>query len=272
LTLDGELNQIKAMFDQEQKKYICDDCNKKYKTLNGMKKHLKNMHEWNFDDDDTSTTSKYDHIALYRASFMKCALLLRDTNDAFKMGDGDRILNNAKFQMLLSRIGNHTKYQLWLFRFIAYCISLLTPRMAYEYMWNCTANLHGNNTHNIPNDNLVELMVQAVKKKVYAQGANATFESVRKAALTTQIQEEITTNMKYECDQKQTGRRRPTPSKLNDVVAMITELNSARVFDYIPGREYASFTGFSEIFSQVKITELHKWITENKERLSNEII
>jgi hypothetical protein len=26
------------MFDQEQKKYICDDCNKKYKTLNGMKK------------------------------------------------------------------------------------------------------------------------------------------------------------------------------------------------------------------------------------------
>ena len=91
-------------------------------------------------------------------------------------------------------------------------------------------------------------MVQAVKKKWYAQGANATFDSVRKAALTTQIQEEITTNLKYECDQKQTGRRRPTPSKLNDVVAMITELNSARVFDYIPGREYASFTGFSEIF------------------------
>lgn len=170
---------------------------------------------------------------------MKCALLLRD---------GDRILSNAKFQMLLSRIGNHTKYQLCLFRFIAYCISLLTPRMAYEYVWNCTANLHGNNTHNIPNDNLVELMVQAVKKKGYAQGANATFDSVRKAALTTQIQEEITTNLKYECDQKQTGRRRPTLSKLNDVVTMITELNSARVFDYIPGREYASFTGFSEIF------------------------
>ena len=37
--------------------------------------------------------------------------------------------------------------------------------MAYEYMWNRTANLHGNLGHNIPNDNLVELLVQAVKKK-----------------------------------------------------------------------------------------------------------
>lgn len=68
----------------------------------------------------------------------------------------------------------------------------MTPRMAYEYIWNCTANLHSNLGHSIPNDNLVELLVQAVKKKVRAQGANATYESVRSAALALQIQEEIT--------------------------------------------------------------------------------
>ena len=69
--------------------------------------------------------------------------------------------------------------------------------MAYEYMWTCTANLHGNLGHNIPNDNLVESLVQAVKKKIYAQGANAT--------LTLQIQEEIMTNMQREVDTKLTG-------------------------------------------------------------------
>lgn len=31
----------------------------------------------------------------YSASFMKCALLLRDTNDAYQMGDGNRILFNS---------------------------------------------------------------------------------------------------------------------------------------------------------------------------------
>lgn len=68
----------------------------------------------------TNSSSKKYHIALYRASLMKCSLLLRDTNDdAYTMGDGERILRNSMFQMLLSRIGNHGKYQLWLFRFMA---------------------------------------------------------------------------------------------------------------------------------------------------------
>lgn len=59
--------------------------------------------------------------------------------------------------------------------------------MVYEYIWNCTANLHSNLGHNIPNDNIVELLVQAVKKKVRAEGANATSENVRSAALALQI-------------------------------------------------------------------------------------
>lgn len=56
---------------------------------------------------------------------MKCACLLSDTYDACKMGDVDRILCNAKF--LMFRLGNRTKYQLWLLGFIAY-ISLLLPQ------------------------------------------------------------------------------------------------------------------------------------------------
>jgi hypothetical protein len=135
------------------------------KTIGGIKRHLKNEHMWNFTVDESGKPSELDHIALYRAFFMKCALLLRDTNDAYKMGDGDRVTVNAKFQMLLSRVGNHTKYQLWLFRYLANCLTLLTPRMAYEYKWNCSANLCGGIDHNIPNDNLVELLVQAVKKR-----------------------------------------------------------------------------------------------------------
>ncbi|XP_063415748.1 uncharacterized protein LOC134697415 [Mytilus trossulus] len=222
------------MHHNDLQKYACEVCNKQYKTKGGIKKHLKLQHQWDFDNEQ-ETPSKNDHIALYRDSFMKCSLLLRDTNDAYEMGDGDIILLNAKFQMLLSRIGNHTKYQLWLFRFMAYmyCYSLLTPRMAYEYIWNCTANMHGNIGHDLPNDNLVEMLVQAVKKKIYAQGANATYKSARNAALTLQIQEEIFTNIQKEVNKNITGRRRPERSKLNDITAMVSELQSARVFDFI---------------------------------------
>lgn len=44
---------------------------------------------------------------------------------------------------------------------------------------------------NIPNDNLVELMVQLVKKKLRVQGSNFTYASAVKAALSSQVQDEI---------------------------------------------------------------------------------
>ncbi|KAK3097714.1 hypothetical protein FSP39_012382 [Pinctada imbricata] len=222
-------------------KYVCPICNKLYKTKGGMKRHLNKEHGFSFELGDENSTTEKDHIATYRAAFMTCAFLLRDTNDAYKMGDGNRITVNAKFQMLLARVGKHTKYQLWLFRYLAYIKCLLTPQMAYEYMWNCSANLQGGLGRNIPNDNLVEILVQTVKKKVYCQGANASYASVRKAALTTQIQEEIKENLQSQCDKKKSGSKRPKANKTSDILEMVSELNAAQMFDSIPGREFRSF-------------------------------
>jgi hypothetical protein len=73
-----------------------------------------------------------------------------------------------------------------LFRYLANCLTLLTPRMAYEYKWNCSANLCGGIDHNIPNDNLVELLVQAVKKRCMPKVQMHPM-TVKKAALTLQI-------------------------------------------------------------------------------------
>ncbi|VDI08592.1 Hypothetical predicted protein [Mytilus galloprovincialis] len=113
-----------------------------------------------------------------------------------------------------------------------------------------------------------KLFIWQLKKKIYALGANATYKS---AALTLQIQEEIFTNMQKEVNKNMTGRRRPEPSKLNDGIAMVSEPQSARVFAFIPGREYTKFKAFSDIFSRLKVPGLHKWITD-KERLSYETI
>ena len=73
-------------------------------------------------------------------------------------------------------------------------------------------NIHRGLGNNIPNDNLVEIFVQMVKKKVHAQGSNATYESSRRASMNLQIQDEIQENMKKECEVKVHGRKRPKPS------------------------------------------------------------
>ena len=161
--LDLQAQQIKAMYDHIQQQFTCIHYNKQFKTTGYFKKHLTREHGWQQVHDNILHDGNADNIALYRASFMKCALLLRDTNDAYNMGDGDRIMDNSKFQMLISGIGHHTKYQLWLFRFLAYYHALLSPRAAYEYRWSCTTHLRGGPGHNIPNDNLVEIMVHRLR-------------------------------------------------------------------------------------------------------------
>lgn len=125
---------------------------------------------------------------------MKNALLLRDTYDAFSMCDGERIVRNAKFEFLCADVRKHTKYKFLLWRFVAYIIALLSPKQAYEYILNCASSTTwggGGIGKNIPNDNLVELMVQLVKKKLRVQGSNFTYASAVKAALSSQVQDEI---------------------------------------------------------------------------------
>lgn len=270
--LDMQEQQIKDMFDATEGLYHCVDCRRPYKKQGHLKNHLKKEHDWEFHHQDQEAGEDHDRVALYRASFMKCALLLRDTSDAYKLGDGNRIMDNSKFQMLLSGIAHHTKYQLWLFRFLANYHCLLSPREAFEYKWNCTTNMKGGCGHNIPNDNLVEILVHRLKSKLQSQGANVTFSSARKAALTLQIQDEIKENLIEKSGMKKSGTTRSSTSMDKDIVLMVTELSAASVFDYIPGRKYDNFKNFNDLFSRINIPELHKWLSKQKERLSYEAI
>lgn len=55
---------------------------------------------------------------------------------------------------------------------------------------------------------------------MYEQGANATYQSVRKAALTTQIQDEIKENIQKECKENMSWKRRPKAYKSTDISSM----------------------------------------------------
>lgn len=263
--------EIQDMFNETENRFLCARCGKAYKKRGHFEQHLLKKHNWQPYQEQIHA-GEADRVAQYRASFMKCALLLRDTGDAYRMGDGDRIMDNAKFQMLLSGISHHTKYQLWLFRFLAYYHCLLDSKDAFEYKWNCTANLQGGTGHNIPNDNLVEMLVHRLKEKVQTQGANVSHASVRRAALCLQTQDAIKENLRNECKLKKCGTNRPQTSVVNDIVIMVNELKAENVFGFVPGRRYENFRTFSDLFSRIKLMELHKWLTKQKERLYYETV
>ena len=72
--LDTQMRQIEAMYDQQQHKYKCEVCNKPYKTKGGIKKHLKNQHQWDLADDNTETCTFYQgsHCTLQIIIYEMC--------------------------------------------------------------------------------------------------------------------------------------------------------------------------------------------------------
>lgn len=269
--LDTQIDILYRMFDAVINQYVCT-CKKKYKTIGHFKRHLEKEHNWHFPTAAQEEPKDEDNVAVWLSSFMKAALILRDTCDAYKMGDGNRIFLNAKFEMLFANVAGHTKYQLWLWRMMAYEQAILTPKQAFEYKWNTTANLNGTIDGNIPNDNLVEIYVQLVKKKIKEQGSNFTFYSAQTTALACQIQDELRENIRHQVSMKPSGKSITKTRKSSDINLMLTELMAGNIFKNIQGRQFENFKNMKDVFEKVNLHKLHIWISKQKKRASFEMM
>ncbi len=218
------------------------------------------MHDTCFQstNDSVEQNADVDSVRQMKGSFMRWALLLRDTENAYAMCDGDRVFRNAKFEILLCDAQNHYKYRIWLFRLLAYEKSILTPREAFEYKWNIAVNTKGGIGKNIPNDNLVELKVRALKERLRGQGANVSFQTACVALHTMQINDETKNNLAREAGYSLRSGEHKVASKEKDIKIMVGEIMAAK------GAYYPNFK-FKDPLSKVKVDELHQWMTKQKE-------
>lgn len=207
---------------------------------------------------------KVDDIGELRSGFAFCALLLRDTYDAYRQCDGDRIFRNAKFEIILCDVSHHTKYRLNLWRMLALDTAILSPREAYEYRWNCSVNLQSGEGNNIPNDNLVELYVNAVKKRLRAQGSNVTFKAAREACDTIQIHQTLHDQMVKQTKAFLGSKKRPEVLKHKDIEVMANQLLESSFIQHRCNRQSPNFKNFVQPIQRVNLPKLCEWINKNK--------
>ncbi|XP_062599501.1 uncharacterized protein LOC134261026 [Saccostrea cucullata] len=186
--LDADETVLNSMLSDAG--YACAVCGKAYSKAAWFKKHLQKKHGFVFSD-SSSFEMKINPVHC----FLQMSLILRDTIDSYKMGDGDRIARNAYFEWLFASSLHHTKYAIWLWRMIAYIDAVLTPAESVEYKWNMTVNLKGGPQNNIPNDNCVELQIGNIKRQLNTQGSNKSFQSAQNICMTTQVVEAIMENV-----------------------------------------------------------------------------
>lgn len=153
--------------------------------------------------EDQLPASGKDHVAICR-TFMKCTLLLRDTNDAHRWEQGD---NKCKIAYAsLSSWKNTTSISLGIW---------LTSNESYHQQWRTSTCGIAVQTwwygENIPNLQLTRYYVP-------------------RAALMAQIKEEIKQqNLQTQCNKKKLGSR-----ETSNILEMVTELKSVKIFTTFP--------------------------------------
>ncbi|XP_053407578.1 uncharacterized protein LOC123533412 [Mercenaria mercenaria] len=265
---DREFFLVEEMKGEEL--YKCSECGKTYKREKGMKKHLTNVHKWEFMKEakkDTNSKAKTSPVASEIDScFLFFALLMRSTVEAFKHDDGERAARNIKYEYILAGIGGHTKYRLWLWRMLAYMNCLLSPRLSYECKWNISANMIGGHAGNIPNDNLVEISVETVKKKLKTQGANVTFKSAQTACQTIQPLAVIKSVLEKQCKAVIKSGKHVKKNKQNDIVDMVQQLMLVNKVQNVQG-----FEGVILPLNKVHSHDINKWLLDQKKRAKTEM-
>ena len=274
-SLDTQEAAIQGMVD-ENGIYHCTftNCHKTYKKVGFLRRHLVKVHNWKQNSDDqqsnTCNSSKskkmesQGNVATVRSSFVKLALLIIDTWDAYRHCDGNRVFRNAKLAMLYSFSVGHTKYRQWLWRMVAYEMAILSPRRALEYKWNISVNLNGGAGENIADDNLVELQVKTIKNKVQTQGSNATFESAKLVCETTQVIDSMKSNIMKENGQCRSGQKRPDVDKSGDILILSQELIAAQHIGDTD-KNLNTFGEYKDPLDRLDYEKLHKWMQEQKQ-------
>ncbi|XP_021346896.1 uncharacterized protein LOC110446192 [Mizuhopecten yessoensis] len=236
--------------------FECALCDKTYIKSGWFKKHLEKRHSWKFH----SVQSKDADLNPVQ-SFLLISFLLRDSCDAFKMGDGDRIVRNAYLEWLYASAVRHIKYRLWLWRMISYAIAILDTKDSFEYKWNMTVNLPGEIQNNIPNDNCVEIQVHNIKRQLNTQGANKSFKSAKQICMTTQVIDGIKEQLMKTTETVKPRVARPTADKTKDVVMIVQNL---RQKGQVKDLTWESFSNFKEPLNRISSMDIHDWINTQR--------
>lgn len=213
---------------------------------------------------DSAIRIDVDELAPVRASFLKCALLLYDTNDAYMMGDGNRIFLNAKFEFLLADACGHTGYRRWLWRLLANEMAILSPKKAFEYKWNCTVNTRGGPARNIPNDNLVEIFVGSIKEMIRGLGSNIDFEQIRFCARIILEMKNIVDSVLNESGVETYASGHSEPDKTDEIMKMVTEMQSGDFFVFEKNRKFEGFSNFIDVLSRSNVINIQNIIEKFK--------
>ena len=215
-----------------------------------------------------------DGVFNYASSVLNDGLLLLEFQDAIKEGDGVRILRCWKVFLMYFFYARHKNYQLEAFHLLAQVSAAASQRIAHQLTWSCVVNTHGGKGKNIPLDLHMEHLNRVVKDNVATLGANVAESSILQCGRSLKRLMDTCSNFDEQLKVGQPHSSHTRASTTSDEALIMKELTeTARVFDYTPGRIHPSFRNIHpSIAEHIDTQKLIQWLAKKKKELHDSII
>ena len=189
-------------------------------------------------------------------------LLLKD---AFKEGDGKRVLQRYRYLLLVFINAGCRNYANESLNLLCQYHFDLPPQMAQQLIWSRYINTAGVRGRNIPADQHLEHLNRILKGTIEGLGSNKNKESiVRCSKALGMIQETLN---KYDQDNSVclSSGAHSAPKSHKELLTIIKELQEHEVFEIIPGRKHPSFCKPVSIMHAKSTQDIIDWVVDHLE-------
>ena len=263
---------------QSNSDITCETCGKSFKEITYLNNHKANIHGQVQGDQirtkakttkETQLSPSQDGILNFSKVCLTIGLLKLDHDDAIRLGDGERILRLDMIMYLYYKKCHCTKYAYGMLETLLQTKVLLSPRLAYQLIWNRTVNHQGRIDSNHPNDLDLEHCNKVFKDEAHSYRGTFTEKVIsrvsRSALKTDSIMKQYDKVSKVV---RPSGKH--TPADLTvDIMTLMQQFKERRLFQHIPGRKHSAFPSMEENqLSSLDMYEFRDWLSRSMRKIA----
>lgn len=205
--------------------------------------------------DDTS-----DSVYNYARVLCHLASLALELTDAWREGDGIRVLRCWRINLLHFFATQRTKYALEALR-IQFQLAILPPHLVNQLTWGRFVNTQGGAGNNIPCDLHNEHVVRICKDAIHCMGSNFSQEAATRVARSVTTLDNIAHCFDVQCGVNNESSSHTTKSEEEDLRRAVKVIQDEKIWDITPGRKYHNFRRISSNpLKHLDWKKLNTWI------------
>ena len=204
--------------------------------------------------------SSHDEVHNYARVLCHFASIVCLFVDAWKEGDGERVIQCWKLCMLHYHSERRTKYALEALR-LQFQLHTLQPYLVHQLTWGRFINTHGGKGRNIPCDLHNEHVNRLFKEIIGDMGANFTETASTRTARSVSTLERLALQYEKQTAIHPQASAHSRRSDEKDVQTIVQAVQKAKLLDVVSKRSHSKFHSFSaNPLRRLDREKMIKWI------------